>query len=40
MTKVRTRWQFLKANGIPAMYKSIDDSQAYLTLPAQENLTK
>ncbi|MCO5937187.1 CotH kinase family protein [Mucilaginibacter sp. RB4R14] len=40
LTKVRTRWQFLKANGIPAMYKSIDDSQAYLTLPAQENFTK
>ncbi|MES2266377.1 MAG: CotH kinase family protein [Bacteroidota bacterium] len=40
LTKVRTRWQFLKANGIPAMYKSIDDTQAYLTLPAQENFTK
>jgi spore coat protein CotH len=38
--KVKTRWQFLKANGIPAMYKSIDDTQAYLTLPAKENFTK
>jgi spore coat protein CotH len=38
--KVKTRWQFLKANGIPAMYKSIDDTQAYLTLPAQENFKK
>lgn len=40
LTKVRTRWQFLKANGIPQMYKSIDDTQAYLTLPAKENFTK
>lgn len=38
--KVKIRWQFLKANGIPAMYKSIDDTQAYLTLPAKENFTK
>lgn len=38
--KVKARWQFLKANGIPAMYKSIDDTQAYLTLPAKENFTK
>ncbi|MES2062986.1 MAG: CotH kinase family protein [Bacteroidota bacterium] len=38
--KVKTRWQFLKANGIPAMYKSIDDTQVYLTLPAKENFTK
>jgi spore coat protein CotH len=38
--KVKTRWQFLKANGIPAMYKSIDDTQAYLTLPAKENFSK
>ena len=38
--KVKTRWEFLKANGIPAMYKSIDDSQVYLTLPAKENFTK
>jgi hypothetical protein len=40
VAKVKVRWQFLKANGIPAMYKSIDDTQVYLTLPAKENFTK
>ncbi|MGY4535878.1 hypothetical protein ACVW0P_000272 [Mucilaginibacter sp. UYNi724] len=40
VTKVRTRWQFLKANGIPAMFKSIDDTQTYLTRPAEQNFTK
>ncbi|MBB5396521.1 CotH kinase family protein [Mucilaginibacter sp. AK015] len=37
--KVKARWQFLKANGIPAMYKNIDQTQAYLTLSAHENFS-
>lgn len=38
--KVKARWAFLKAGSIPAMYKNIDQSEAYLTLAAKQNFTK